>query len=88
MLGLVVAKQPLQASVRACTDERRRGFTTHVSLVDTDQPIGKLKHVIPQRYDDELSILGALFDVVCNYAHVLMFRQIHTDVIKDRPDRR
>ena len=54
--------------------------TTHVSLVDSDQPIGKLKHVIPQRDDNELGILGALFDVVRNNAHVLhLFRPRQRD---------
>lgn len=29
-----------------------------VCLIDANEPIGHLKHVVPQRDDDELSILG------------------------------
>lgn len=34
-----------------------------IDLVDPDQPLRKLKHVIAQRDDDELGILGTFFDV-------------------------
>lgn len=34
-----------------------------IDLVDTDQPLRQLEHVVAQRDDDELGVLGALFDV-------------------------
>ena len=34
-----------------------------INLVNTDQARSQFKHVIPQRNDDELSVLGAFFDV-------------------------
>ena len=35
-------------------------LSTVVCLVDPDQPIRQLKHVVPQTYNDELCILGAI----------------------------
>lgn len=42
-----------------------QNLTTHhmIDFVHADQPRGKLEHVVAQRDDDELSVLGALFDV-------------------------
>ena len=37
-----------------------------VDLVDTDEAVGKLKHVVAERDDDELGVLGALLDIVCH----------------------
>lgn len=34
-----------------------------VDLVDTYQSRGKLEHVIPQRNNDELGVLGTLLDI-------------------------
>ncbi len=31
-----------------------------VRLIDADEPVGHLKHVVPQGDDDELSVLGLL----------------------------
>ena len=33
-----------------------------VRLVDADQPVGDLEHVVPQGDDDELGVLGLLLD--------------------------
>lgn len=33
-------------------------FSRVVCFVDADQAVGHLKHVVPQRDDDELSVLG------------------------------
>lgn len=35
-----------------------------MSFVDADEPIGNLKHVVSQRDDDELSVLGLLLEEV------------------------
>ena len=41
--------------------------TCHViDLVYTDQSRGELEHVVAQRNDDELGVLGAFFDVSSN----------------------
>ena len=41
--------------------------TYHViDLVYTDQSRGELEHVVAQRNDDELGVLGAFFDVSSN----------------------
>lgn len=42
----------------------RRYSTYHViDLVHADQSRGKLEHIVAQRDDDELGVLGAFFDV-------------------------
>lgn len=42
-------------------------FTYHmINFIDTNKPRGQLKHVIPQRYDYELSVLRSLLDVRCH----------------------
>lgn len=41
-----------------------------IDLVNANQPLRQFKHVIPQRNDDELSILRALFDVSRNDRHL------------------
>ena len=33
-------------------------------LVDADEAVGELKHVVAERDDDKLGVLGALLDVV------------------------
>lgn len=44
--------------------EKGSMYTHHViDLVHADQPRSKLEHVVSQRDDDELGVLGALFDV-------------------------
>lgn len=37
-----------------------------IDLVHAHQPRRKLKHVVAQRDDDELGVLGTLLDVVCD----------------------
>jgi hypothetical protein len=37
-----------------------------VDLIHADQPRSELEHVIAQRNDDELRILGALLDISSN----------------------
>lgn len=44
-------------------EDNRFGVDSHifrgvVSFVDADQAVSHLKHVVPQRDDDELSVLG------------------------------
>ena len=39
-------------------------------LVDTDQLIGQLEHVVPQGDDYELCVLGAFLDIVAHDLHV------------------
>lgn len=34
-----------------------------IDLVYAHQPRGQLKHIVSQRYDDELRIFGSLFDI-------------------------
>ena len=52
-----------------------------VNLVDTDQPLRQLKHVIAQRDDDELCVLGALFDVGGYDGYLFA---VHTGVISKK----
>ena len=40
-------------------------------LVNADQLIGQIEHVVPQRYDYELSILRPLLYVVGHYRYIL-----------------
>lgn len=42
-----------------------------VDLVHADEAGGELKHVVAQGDDDELGVLGALFDVVGHDGHLL-----------------
>jgi len=42
-----------------------------VCLVDADQAVRQLKHVVAQADDNKLRVLGPLLDVVCHNAHVL-----------------
>ena len=39
-------------------------------LVNPNQPMTELKHVIPQGYDDELRVFSPIFDVVCDNGDV------------------
>ena len=61
----------MMQSMRSGQKRAARAGWPHVSLVDADQTIRQLEHVVPQRDDNELRILGALLDVVRNDAHVL-----------------
>lgn len=45
-----------------------------VSFVDAHQSVGQLEHVIPQRDNDEMSVLSPLLDVVDS-------RRCHDDVL-------
>lgn len=38
-----------------------------INLVHSDQSRSELKHVVTQRDDDELGILGSFLDVTCDY---------------------
>lgn len=42
-----------------------------VSLVDADQAVCQLKHIVAQADDDKLGVLGALLDVVRHNGHIL-----------------
>ena len=39
-------------------------------LVNPDQPMTELKHVVPQGYDDKLCVFSPIFDVVCDNGDV------------------
>lgn len=42
-----------------------------VHLVHADQARSKLKHVVSERDDNKLGVLGALLDVVCDNRHLM-----------------
>lgn len=47
-----------------------------VDLVDADQAGRKLEHVVAQRDDDELGVLGTLLDVVGHDGHLLFLVRV------------
>lgn len=50
------------------------GFGDVVSLVDAHHLLSQVEHVIPQRDDDELAVLGLFADVLANDSHVLIIQ--------------
>lgn len=51
-----------------------------IHLIDPDQPLRQLKHVVPQRDDDELCVLGALFDVGRHDGYLFIPVSIHLNL--------
>lgn len=47
-----------------------------IDLVDTDQSFSKLKHVVSQADDDELSILRSFFNVTSNDRYLCMLAYV------------
>ena len=55
--------------------EQKKDAREHTSssirrLVNPNQPMTELKHVVPQGYDDELRIFSPIFDVICDNGDV------------------
>ena len=61
-------------------DRHRLGAV--VCLVDANEPVGQLEHVVTKGDDDELGILGPLLDVVGDDADVLEVKSC-VDLVHD-----
>ena len=48
------------------------GFGDIIGLIDANHLLGQVKHVIPQRYDDELAVFSLFTNVLTYNSYVLV----------------